>query len=117
MQPTWERLALERLRLLREWRRYVRYVVEAVSKLYPEARVYLIGSVAEGTYTAMSDVDVLVVLPGKHSSRSLHRASLAIWEEAFRLRLPWDYPVDLIVADEERAKLFLKTARKIVKLR
>ncbi len=116
MQLTWEKLALKRLRLLREWRHYARYVVEAVKRIAPSARVYLIGSVAEGTYTALSDVDILVILPGRHSSRDLIEASIRIWEEAFRLGLPWDYPINLIVVDEDRAKPFLRSARRLEKL-
>jgi len=116
LQLTWEKLALERLKLLRQWKRYVVYIVEAVKKLNPNAHIYLIGSIAEGTYTALSDVDLLVVLPGKLDNHSLLETSIRIWEEAFKLGLPWNYPINLIVVDEERAQRFLKTARKTIQL-
>ena len=110
-------MALERLRLIREWRRYARYVIDAVERVAPDARVYLIGSVAEGTYTALSDVDILVVLPGRRDNHTLLHVYLKILEEAFNLGLPWDYPLNLIVVDEERAERFLHTFRKALRLR
>lgn len=116
MQLTWERLAIEKLRLLREWEKYTKYIVEAVRRLYPSAKVYLIGSVAEGTFTALSDVDVLVMLPGRLADKELLRASISIWERAFQLGLPWSYPINLIVVDEPRAKRFLSSTRRFKRL-
>jgi len=82
----------------------------------PEAKAYLIGSVAEGTYTALSDVDVLLVLPGRHSDEELYMVFRRVWEEACKEGLPWDYPLDLIVVDEPRAGLFLRSSRRVLKL-
>ncbi len=111
-----EGLGLERLRKLARWKDYAWYIVEAARRLYPESRVYLVGSVAEGTYTSSSDIDVLVVVPGSPGPDELAKARLRLWDEAARLGIPWDNPVNLLVVGEHQAEEFLSRTRKHVKL-
>jgi len=50
------------LRALVRWKMYLGVIVEAVARAAPGARAYLTGGAAEGRLTALSDVDVVVVL-------------------------------------------------------
>lgn len=78
--------------LVTTWRRMVRLVAEAAQSLYPGARVYVIGGAAENRLTAVSDVDVLLVLPWEPGPRERLRVKIRVMEEAFRRGLPLDYP-------------------------
>ena len=46
--------------MVRNWREVVGRVRDAVLEMFPEARVYVFGSVVEGRVTASSDIDVLI---------------------------------------------------------
>jgi predicted nucleotidyltransferase len=98
------------------WRQAARIVAEAVRELYPEAEVYVIGSVAEGRFTAFSDLDILVVLPHDPTPEERVRIKLEIMRRAFDKGLPLDYPVDLHVAGPRRARVYMAYARRVVKL-
>lgn len=49
------------------WRKAAAIVARVVKQFYPEARVYVIGGAAEDGLTAVSDLDILVVLPWEPS--------------------------------------------------
>ncbi|AEA12994.1 DNA polymerase, beta domain protein region [Thermoproteus uzoniensis 768-20] len=49
---------------LRRWREYARAVMRAARDLVPGARVYVIGGVAEDRTTVLSDIDILIIIPG-----------------------------------------------------
>jgi len=49
-----------------DYRRIVERIKEIVLKYDPEAEVYVFGSVPRGKYTALSDIDVLIVSDKKH---------------------------------------------------
>ncbi len=91
---------------LRRWREYAEKVARAARELVPEARVYVIGSVAEGTYTVLSDIDILIVVPRGKARRKLARDILlhAIDNHG----LPWDAPVELHVVEEGKEQPYLK---------
>ncbi len=49
---------------LREgWRSAAEIVARVAKRLHPNAKVYVVGSVAEGTFTATSDLDIVILLP------------------------------------------------------
>ncbi len=51
----------KRQEVFRNLDKYLRIIKDTVRELDQEAEVYLIGSVAEGTYTLSSDIDVLII--------------------------------------------------------
>jgi len=114
--PSEARLMIKRLRLLTAWRRYVAAVVAAVQKLYPQARVYVIGGAAEGRLTALSDIDVLVVLPWEPSGKEKLHVSRTIYETAVEHGLPWDYPLNLHVTGPRGFERYRHHARRMVRL-
>ena len=65
------------------WRSAAETVARAAKRVEPACRVYVIGSVAEGTYTAVSDLDILVVLPRDAPPREKRRVKTRILLEAF----------------------------------
>ena len=100
--------------LVTTWRRMARVVAEAAQSLYPGARVYVIGGAAEDRLTAVSDVDVLLVLPWEPGPRERLRIKIRVMEEAFRRGLPLDYPIDLHVAGPRSVEAYRRYARKLV---
>ncbi len=61
MEDLLVREARRRRRVFEELDEYLERIVRAVRKADPRAEVYLFGSVADGSYTYSSDIDVLVV--------------------------------------------------------
>jgi len=102
----------ERRRVLAEWRRVAREAAAVVKELYPEARVYLAGSLAEGEAIAGSDIDLVVVLPREPSAREAARIIALIWD---RLGLPLAHPLEVHVVSEEELQRY-KRMGKLVEL-
>jgi len=86
-----------RLQLLRRWKLVVELTGEAVSELYPEAEVYLLGGAAEGRLTALSDVDVAVVFERPLSLEERAEVASKIWEKIEERGVPPYYPLHLAV--------------------
>lgn len=64
----------------------------------PEARIYVVGGVARGGTTVLSDIDVLVVVP---RGTGRHNLARRILEKAISDHgLPWDAPVEIHVVEE-----------------
>jgi len=102
--------------LVSTWRRAAEITARAAKRLYPGARVYVIGGAAENRLTATSDVDVLVVLPWEPGPRERLQAKLRIMEEAFRSGLPLDYPIDLHIAGPASLEKYKRHARRFTPL-
>lgn len=98
------------------WRRYLRYLVEAVRRVFgSEVRVYVFGSAVEGKLTADSDIDVAVVL--REVPRSgLERARLV--DQVFRYMeqygVPWWYPFEIHLLTEEELEVLKRGGAKLV---
>lgn len=65
---------------LGKWRELARRAASLIRKRYPDARVYVYGSVVEGRYTAASDLDLLV-LTQNATGRARDTAELTLWLE------------------------------------
>ncbi len=107
-------LIVERARMLREWRKWVPRVVEAIKQLYPDAEIYVIGSVAEGTYTGASDLDLLVVT--KNPPRTPREEAEAKTRIEDLASLPIYHPLEIHFASQEEKQKWLKWSRKTIKL-
>ncbi|MEM1706633.1 MAG: nucleotidyltransferase domain-containing protein [Thermosphaera sp.] len=73
------KLAKHRAEVFRNLEHYLKVIVKAVKELDEKAEVYLFGSVAEGTYTLSSDVDVLVV-----TDQSPENVLVKLWEKGIK---------------------------------
>ncbi|NPA85743.1 MAG: hypothetical protein GXO07_07090 [Crenarchaeota archaeon] len=80
-------------RYLRMWKEVVGKIAKAAKELIPEAKVYVIGSVAEGRTTIMSDVDVLICVPEKYKKREVKKK--IIFKAIEEYGVPWDYPFEI----------------------
>lgn len=101
---------------LRRWREYAEKVARAVGDLAPGAKVFVIGSVAEGTPTIYSDIDILVVLD-RVDMETKKRLLVDILERAIDLyQLPWDAPVELHIVNREEAERYFRNARKVIEI-
>ncbi|MEM4660861.1 MAG: nucleotidyltransferase domain-containing protein, partial [Thermosphaera sp.] len=68
-----------RAEVFRNLEHYLKVIVKAVKELDEKAEVYLFGSVAEGTYTLSSDIDVLVV-----TDQSPENVLVKLWEKGIK---------------------------------
>ncbi|MEM4863234.1 MAG: nucleotidyltransferase domain-containing protein [Candidatus Nezhaarchaeales archaeon] len=73
------KLAKHRAEVFRNLEHYLKVIVKAVKELDENAEVYLFGSVAEGTYTLSSDIDVLVV-----TDQSPENVLVKLWEKGIK---------------------------------
>jgi len=101
---------------LRKWREYAEKVSKAVRDLIPNAKVYVIGGVAEGRTTIYSDIDILIVIKNTDST-TRRKLLIDILERAIdTYDLPWDAPIELHIVSEERAKEYLKQSKNSIKI-
>ncbi|BEP16700.1 nucleotidyltransferase domain-containing protein [Pyrofollis japonicus] len=98
------------------WRQAAQIVARAAKALYPEAKVYVIGSVAEDRFTAISDLDILVVLPYDPDPRERLRIKISIMRRAFDEGLPLHYPVDLHIAGPKRLQEYRKYVKRMIRI-
>ena len=94
---------------LRRWREYAEAIARAVRELAPRARIYVVGSVARGRYTVMSDIDILVVLPRDAGISDRRRFAKEVLIVAMdRFGLPIDAPVEIHVVFEGEEGAYLR---------
>ncbi|MEM1937339.1 MAG: nucleotidyltransferase domain-containing protein [Candidatus Caldarchaeum sp.] len=104
---------LQRANMVRQWRKYVAEIAKAVSKVLPDAKLYVFGSVVKGDAVGGSDVDILVV--SQHTPASnLERAKLKlrIEEEA---GLPLYHPFEIHLVDEKEAEWYYRRVKELTK--
>lgn len=102
----------DRFMHLSRWREYAEKIAKSAKELYPQAEVYVFGGVAEDRITVLSDIDILVILPGK-SVQELRELRTRIFLNAVdKYGLPFDSPVELHVVNEERAKIYFRLAKR-----
>ena len=90
--------------LMKYWKDVALAVSETCTELCGTCEVYIIGSVARGTATCLSDLDVLVVVPETCNARETKKALLrkVIW------KIPYDYPLNLHVVKKGEEERYLR---------
>jgi len=78
---------------------YLRRIAEVVRGLDPQAELYLFGSVAEGTHTYSSDIDILVVTRAKPAE-----VRAALWRHGI------EDPFQIHVATPKEALIYKRRA-------
>jgi predicted nucleotidyltransferase len=107
-------LLAERARMLREWRKWIPRVVDVIKQLYPDAEIYIVGSVAEDNYIATSDLDLLIVTNNPpRTPREEAEAKTKIEELA---NLPIHHPLEIHFTDRREKEKWLKRSRKTIRL-
>ncbi len=101
-------LLRERRRLLEDWERIAAEAAKAVKELYPEAEVYVTGSVVEGRAIASSDIDLVVALPHRPTAREAARVIAYIWE---KLSLPLAHPLEVHVVSRSDLERYRRRGR------
>ncbi|MDW7978280.1 MAG: nucleotidyltransferase domain-containing protein [Candidatus Caldarchaeum sp.] len=100
---------LQRANMVREWRKHVREVVRAVSKILPDANVF--GSVVRGEAVGGIDVDILIVSKQAPASNvEIAALKLKIEEAA---GLPFHHPFEIHLVDEEEAKWYFSRVKEL----
>ena len=75
---TWIRKQLE---LLKNWHSFVVKVTNLIHELYPDAEVYVFGSVVEGKITGASDIDIIVIIPDDVNTKEAYLKIVAYLED------------------------------------
>lgn len=89
---------------MRKWREYVESIVRASRDTLPFSEAYVVGGVAEGRVTVLSDIDVLIVVDDINP-RDLLKLKAAIMSRAIDCYgLPWDAPVEIHIASRREAE-------------
>ncbi|GAB6148820.1 nucleotidyltransferase domain-containing protein [Stetteria hydrogenophila] len=119
MRGGWARHALERYSILKNWRRHVGFITEACKDVLGNEclHVYVVGGVAEGRITVLSDIDVVITVndPGLKSIDTV----LSVKRRARELGLEDDVPIDLKILEEKEFQELVKRGvyRRVVKLK
>jgi len=103
------RLVAERARMTLNHEDWLPRVVAAVKEAWPDAEVYLVGSVARGEATGASDVDILVVTANPPTTPAERARAKTEIEE--RAGLPDHNPLDIHYAKPHEKEETLKRAR------
>ena len=80
------------LRQLENYMEVARKVKEIVKSTWPDANVYVFGSVVEGRYTAASDIDILILVD-RYDKDEAYRVKALIYEAI-------DAPVEVHLATD-----------------
>ena len=105
----------DRFEHLKRWREYALKVAKAAEDILGDVRVYVIGGVAEGRTTVLSDIDILIV--AEKIPRDKKRLYVEILERAINsYGLPWDAPVELHIVGEKDAERYMKCLGKRVEI-
>jgi predicted nucleotidyltransferase len=107
-------LLVERARMLREWRKWIPRVIDAIKQLYPDAEVYVIGSVAEDNYIAASDLDLLIVTNSPPQTPREEAEAKTRIEELANLLI--HHPLEIHFAGRVEKEKWLKSSRKAIRL-
>jgi len=105
----WPAYALQRIRILAtEWRSIAEKVAEACRRLLGDKclAVYVVGGVAEDRITALSDLDIAIVV-SDHRYKNLEMI-LAIKREAEKLGIPSEVTLDVKLLTQEELKKLLQ---------
>ncbi len=90
--------------LMKYWRYVAQKVKETCVAKVGKCKVFVIGSVARGTATALSDLDVLVIIPKGLNPYEIKKELL---REVIK-HIPLDYPLNLHVVNEGEEGKYLK---------
>jgi hypothetical protein len=101
---------LETRKLAQNWRQWVKKIAKVARATLGNCKVFVFGSIARGTTTGASDVDILVVssdLPKDNKSRGEIKAKI---EEAAELPLYHPFEIHLTTEAEAESNSIYQTA-------
>ncbi len=104
MLSSWVRYHFQHLK---RWREYAQSIARATLEIVPNAKVYVVGGVAEERTTIYSDIDVLIVLPEGVERKNLYVRILT--KAMDKYGLPLDAPVELHITTKEEARHYMKS--------
>ncbi len=101
-------------REIRLWRRYLGALKTCISSLVVGVRAaYVVGSAVSGRLTALSDIDVVIVLDRELQTSEEALLRERIWDCLEKQGVPWWYPFTIIIVDVEDYRLIFSKARRI----
>ncbi|ADN50744.1 nucleotidyltransferase domain-containing protein [Vulcanisaeta distributa] len=110
---SWVRYHFEHLR---RWREYAVAVMRAARDLIPGVRVFVIGGVAEGRTTVLSDIDILIIIPREVTVNKgrLYRDILIRAMDVYGL--PWDAPVELHIVNDDEGRYYFESSSRVIEI-
>lgn len=105
-------ILMKRAEMVKNWRKYVNGIVEAVKTVLPGSKIYVFGSVIKGESTGGSDVDILIVSEGVPES-NLERARIKVKIEELS-SLPPYHPFEFHLANREEGEWYFKRIKELI---
>jgi predicted nucleotidyltransferase len=98
-------------------KRVERLKARAAVEFDPDAKVYVIGGVAEDRVTALSDIDILIITSKPISpSESLKLRREILIKAMDSYGLPFEAPVEIHLTDERGAQRYLSMSKKRIEV-
>lgn len=89
------------LKYMRNYLSIAKEVKGVVRAYWPEARVYVFGSVLKGRYTAASDIDILVVLNEEPDPKEEAEVKASVY-------MRFDAPIQLHIVSEKKLETWYR---------
>lgn len=102
-------------RILENWRYWAGRIAHAANTILGGCEVYVFGSVAEGSWSGGSDLDILIVVDKPIKSNRERSELKAQIEE--RAGLPLIHPIEIHLIDRSEFKWYYRHAKKLVKIK
>ncbi|UXD21296.1 DNA polymerase III subunit beta [Ignicoccus pacificus DSM 13166] len=105
-----------RLRELMRWKEVAKKIAEAAKEVLGDTEVYVVGGIAEGRFTAASDLDILIVSDKVPSTSKKIWLKVEIREKAFQKGVPLDYPLNLHMYNKKDFKEVKEYYKKMIRV-
>ena len=116
-EEAWREIRLRKLRELLRWRYWAHVIHQAVLEVLGPVNVYVFGSVVEGRHTVDSDLDIAIVLPeAPKSAGEDMRIVCEVLDRAEEKGLPWWFPADVHIIDEEEFEMLKRGGARFLRI-
>jgi len=116
-EEAWRGIRLRKLRELLRWRHWARVICQAALEALGPVSVYVFGSVVEGRHTVDSDLDIAIVMPETpRSAGEEMRIVCEVLDRAEEKGLPWWFPADVYIIDEEEFEMLKRGGARFLRI-
>ena len=116
-EEAWRGIRLRKLKELLRWMYWAHVIRQAALELLGPVDVYVFGSVVEGKHTVDSDLDIAIVMPeAPKSAGEEMRIVCEVLDRAEEKGLPWWFPADMHIMDEEELEVLKRGGAKFLRI-
>lgn len=106
--------SLKMKKIIENWKYWVEKIAATAKEVLGDCEIYVFGSVAEGTWTGGSDVDILIVCSKRIKSNKERGELKALIEE--KACLPLFHPFEIHLVSKKEAKWYWRHIKKYIKV-